>query len=331
MSKSNQNINIVKGASFDLTNSKISEYRMKWENNPKQFIVEPYPLHLDIEITNHCNLKCSFCASTIYDYEKKGFMSFELFQKIIDESSEMNLYALKLNWRGEPLLHKQVIEMVKYAKSKNIPDVFINTNGYFLDSTIAENLIDAGIDRIILSFEGCTSEVYEKYRVGSDFNRVYENIKLLSSLKKQKKSNTPYIRVQSVCVPEMQDNIENYKKLWSEIADEISIIDYRDELSQHSDNSLFYDEWQCPYLWLRLTISYDGLVYPCCFVTKNSESYGESGVLGNVNTSLISSIWNDDTLREYRLLHKKGESQKISICKVCSYRDTELQKNIKGC
>lgn len=322
MNSSNNNISILSGESFDLNEPIISEYRYKWANNPANHIVEKYPLHLDVEITNNCNLKCSFCASTIYNYDQKGFMDFDLFKKIVDESADMGLYALKLNWRGEPLLHKQVVQMVKYAKEKKIPDVFINTNDYFLDRDMSQQLIEAGIDRIIISFEGYTQEVYEKYRVGSDFDLVRNNIIQLNNLKKSKK---PRIRIQSVGIPEIKGHEKEYRDFWKDLADEVSIINYRDEKElygkMNSDNS-----WQCPYLWLRLTIAYDGAVYPCCFVTKKPDMYCGDYSIGNVMDNSIADLWHSEKMNEYRDLHCMGQSCKIDICSMCSYRGSELEK-----
>ena len=42
------------------------EYRRRWMENPKNFMVEDFPIHLDIEVTNRCNLKCTFCDKLPY-------------------------------------------------------------------------------------------------------------------------------------------------------------------------------------------------------------------------------------------------------------------------
>ena len=67
----------------------------------KNLIVENFPLHLDIGITNVCNLECTFCARTILVNENKfrepAHMDFELYKKIIDEASEIGTYSINLN------------------------------------------------------------------------------------------------------------------------------------------------------------------------------------------------------------------------------------------
>lgn len=326
MEKSNKNIRTLYGNSFNLENSTEFEYRNKWNLNPENNIIEQFPLHLDIEITNYCNLKCSFCASTIYNYEKKGFMKLDVFKKIIDESARKGLYALKLNWRGEPLLNNNIIEMVKYAKQSGIHDVFMNTNGYYLTEGISRELIYAGLDRIIFSFEGNTKEVYEKYRIGSNFERVTNNIRKFCEIRNSINSKKPIIRVQTVKVPELCENETVYKEYWKDIADEITIIDIRDE---KKDFTGIYDQnWKCPYLWIRLTISFDGNVYPCCFVTKGDENYDGSEKIGNVLSNSIESIWKSKIMNDLRDFHINGCINKIDLCSKCSFRGTDITKNI---
>lgn len=68
------------------------KYRRKWSENPQKGIVEKYPLNLDIEPTNACNLRCTMCPRTIAIQKDKetvlkneGIMSFDTYKKIIDE------------------------------------------------------------------------------------------------------------------------------------------------------------------------------------------------------------------------------------------------------
>ena len=79
--------------------------------------------------------------------------------------ASLNIASLKLNWRGEPLLHPQLCEIIRHAKEQGIVDVIINTNATHLDDSYAEKLLNSGLDYIIFSFDGGTKETYEKNRV----------------------------------------------------------------------------------------------------------------------------------------------------------------------
>ena len=193
----NANFHTIAGKSVvDRDDLRYREYRKKWEDWPVHFMAGEFPLHLDIEPTNLCNLRCPFCATT-YNKYKQGFMKEKIWKKILDEGGKNGLYSLKFTYRGEPLLHPDLSKMVRYAKDAGIMDVYFNTNAVRLDEKNIRSLIDAGLDRISISFEGFTKEVYEKYRVGAVFEDVVKNIELLRDIKKELGTDKPLVRIQT--------------------------------------------------------------------------------------------------------------------------------------
>jgi len=208
--------------------ARFSEYRKKWKEWPEQFHVEDFPLFIDIEVTSACNLKCPFCATTFQSKEiAKGFISFDVVKKIIDEGAQNNLYGVKFNIRGEPLLHPEIHKFVKYAKQKGLIDVYFNTNAMLLTEEVSKRLIDAGLDRLSISFEGYTKEIYEKNRVGATYETVLANIEKMQSLKHELGVKHPKIRVQSVLLPAIKEDFEEYKKFWGSRVDEVGYLDYK--------------------------------------------------------------------------------------------------------
>jgi Predicted Fe-S oxidoreductases len=322
--KDNSNIKLLAGNVFSKsTNKRLQEYRQKWKNNPTGHIVERFPIHLDIESTSICNLKCPFCAGT-YEKYPYGSMPFDLYKKIIDEGSEKGLYSIKLNFRGEPLLHPQIAEFVAYAKQKGIIDVFFNTNATKLTEDIGEKLIKAGLDRLIVSFEGYTKDVYERNRVGASFDTVVENVRNFSRLRKKLNSSKPAIRLQTVAISTDESYLRLYREFWDKYADEITCIDMRDETADYSGLSV--GDWECPYPWLRLCITWDGTVLTCPFMNRSADKYAWKG-FGNAGTVSLESIWTSDAMNNIRDSHRQGASGKIEPCKCCSYRGTELSKD----
>ena len=109
----NANFHTIGGKSvLDKDDPVFKEYRTKWDEWPKNFQTGEFPLHIDIEASSVCNLRCRFCEATIDNIGTKfGYMDFDTFTKIIDESAECGLYAIKLNSgaRGEPLLNKNIV------------------------------------------------------------------------------------------------------------------------------------------------------------------------------------------------------------------------------
>ncbi|NPE27411.1 radical SAM protein [Methanococcoides sp. SA1] len=319
--KVNANFHTIGGKSvLDKDDPTFKEYRRKWAEWPEHFFAGDFPLHLDIEVSSACNLKCKFCDATINKIgTKSGFMDFETFSKIIDEGVNCGLYAIKLNSgaRGEPLLNKQIVKMVEYAKKKGIIDVYLNTNAVLLTKELSSQLINSGLDRISISFEGIDPKVYEKYRVGAKFDKVKQNIIDLVQMKKTKDSSIPKVRIQTVGVPEILKDIDEYTNYWENIVDEIALIDSKNYKDLNKE--LVYD-WACPYIWQRMMVTWNGIISVCGF------DYSNDHKLGNVKTDSIQSAWKSDEMERIRKLHKEGMGHKITICNGCPYRTTEILK-----
>lgn len=309
---------VAGGAPFDLTDARQKEYRSYWKSWPESFHVGDFPLFLDIEVTSVCNLRCPFCAAT-YNSEDitKGYIEPELVKRIIDEGAENNLYGVKFNYRGEPLLHPQITDFVKYAKNKGLVDVYFNTNGLRLNDKVADELIEAGMDRISVSFEGFTKEVYETHRVGSNFEKVLRNIKNLKERKARLNVRHPHIRVQTVLLPELLDKLDAYREFWIEYADEVAYLDYKD--MKERQKGVEY-AWACPQIWQRMQVWWDGTITPC-----NHDDDADLSP-GNANQMSIRDAWHSGSVNRVRQAHTEGQSHVIAGCDGCYLRDSEIRK-----
>ena len=301
--------------------SRYREYRRKWNEWPSHFFVGDFPLHLDIEPTNVCNLRCPFCATTHNRYNR-GFMTEKTWKKILDEAGTNELYSLKFTYRGEPLLHKDLPRMVAYAKNVGVMDVYFNTNAVFLNDEMIYQLIRAGLDRISISFEGTEKGVYEKYRVGSDYDRVIKNIERLKEIKEELGLKKPLVRIQTVLIPEMQGKENTYAEFWSPRVDEVAYLDMKNEEGNPDHSGIIYN-WSCHMLWQRMTIAWDGTILPCV------HDIYEWMKIGNISGTSIKSAWNSSQENKYRDLHKEGNAHKIPSCDRCPLRENEIRKLIE--
>lgn len=306
-------------SSLKKRNNRFIEYRKMWREWPEKFHVGEFPLFIDIEATSACNLKCPFCATTFRGQAvKKGFILPDIVKKIIDEGVDNNLYGVKFNIRGEPLLHPQIHEFVRYTKEKGLIDVYFNTNAMLLEEEMALKLIGAGLDRLSISFEGYTKEVYERHREGAVYETVLSNIERIQALKKRLGVEHPKIRVQTVMLPDIEDTFDEYKRFWSARADEVGFLDYKE--MKVKKKGIKYS-WACPQIWQRMAIWWDGTILPC-----NHDDDG-SIALGNINDKVtIKEAWNSEKLNEIREMHKGGIAHKISACDGCYLRDSEILK-----
>lgn len=315
----NTNFHHISGKDlFKSAEKRFMEYRKRWESWPKDFYTGNFPLFIDIEVTSACNLKCRFCATTFRGSKiKKGFISFKHVRKIIDEGSEKGLFGVKFNIRGEPLLHPQIDEFVSYAKKKNLIDVYFNTNGMLLTAKMAQKLIDAGLDRISVSFEGYTKKQYERHRVGARFETVVSNIDSIQRLKKKLGVKFPKVRIQTVMLPEIKLDFDKYKEFWHGRVDEVAYLDYKEMEGKHRGVEF---PWACPQLWQRMAIWWDGTILPC--------NHDDDGLLAlaNIDKSTIAQAWLSKKINEIRCAHKAGCAHSIPACDGCYLRDSEISK-----
>ena len=296
------------------------EYRWMWLEHPKRFIVGEFPIHLDIEVTNRCNLKCIFCDKLPYlTPDQMGDMDGDLYQRIIDEGKERKLSSIKLSYRGEPILHRKLPEMVAYAKRQGIIDIYFNTNAMLLTRTVSKRLIDAGLDRISISIEGTDPETFERERRGADFKKILSNIDELIALRERMGTAHPKVRVQTVSLSGI--DLKAYARFWENHSDEVATIDFKEADQEQRNREIIDPEWACPQLWQRMTIEWNGAVMPC-----NNDDYLKLSP-GNVNDRSIADFWVDPVVERARRFHMTGQSHRVDACNGCPWRTTQIRKS----
>lgn len=281
------------------------EYRRKWEEQPKTGVIGEYPLNLDVEVTNDCNLRCAFCVREQMS-GPIGYMGKDMFKEICREI-DGKVPAMKLNWRGEPTLHEDLADFVRMAKKAGVIEVMINTNGT-LDYRTATDLVTFGIDRIIFSIDSIDEETYESQRVGADFHQVINALSSLHAFRKAfSRNGKPYIRVQKIDLPETRN--EKYVEYFAGMGvDTVAINSYKEK-----DADLIEPEWeplQCAQPFQRLVISWDGYFYPCC----QGNTFKP---IGNIKDMTIKEAWNSGLMNELRKSHKEGRQKEWSQCRSC--------------
>ncbi len=305
------------GSAHDGHDAAYREYRRQWEENPRHFIVRDFPIHLDLEATNRCNLRCTFCDKLpVLTKDQIGDMDFGLFTRIIDEGREGGLCSIKLSYRGEPLLHPRLAEMVAYAKKSGLLDVYFNTNAMLLTETMAEALIDAGLDRISISAEGTDPAAYAAMRRGADFSRLLANVERLRAVRERRGVDHPRIRVQTVRLPEI--DLAAYRRFWEPLADEVAALDFMDAAHREA---LVDPTFACPQLWQRMTVEVGGSVNPC-----NNDDFRRLSP-GNARERSIRECWHDPAVALAREAHRQGQSHLLAACRDCVWRAAQIVKN----
>jgi MoaA/NifB/PqqE/SkfB family radical SAM enzyme len=150
-----------------------------------QVLIEPN-LHalrrLYIEPTSGCNLKCQTCIRHTWN-EPFGAMSWELFEKLRAELKFFpHLQSIMLAGFGEPLFHPDIVGMVEKLKNVTSASIEITTNGTLLNELMAKGLLEAGLDRLWVSFDGTNETSFNDIRQGANFRLVLENVQRMRHL-----------------------------------------------------------------------------------------------------------------------------------------------------
>ena len=162
-----------------LIQKSIPNFIIKWlmKNNYTQ---------LGFEITNACNANCSFCA---YRFMKRKLRIIETkkIDKIVKEYSEQGGGTINFTpVVGDPLVDKELLDKIKICKSyKNINDIFLYTNGLFLNKFNSEELVFSGLTRISISTYIGNAEGYKKYYGSHRYKQVMNNIRNLLKVNKK--------------------------------------------------------------------------------------------------------------------------------------------------
>src|SRR5678809_808767 len=190
-----------------------SYYISKWTKKPVQW---GYPVSISFEPTTSCNLRCPECPSGLREFSRPtGMLKKDFFRQTIDDIHKQLLYLI-FYFQGEPYLNRDFLDMVKYASEKKIYTA-TSTNAHYLNDDNAKRTIESGLDRLIISIDGTTQDVYEQYRVGGRLDKVLEGTKNIVKWKRELKSKTPFIVFQFLVVKPNEHQLEDVKRLAKEM------------------------------------------------------------------------------------------------------------------
>ncbi len=309
----------------------VSSFQLsKWLNKPIQWGV---PMSISFEPTTSCNLRCPECPSGLREFTRPtGMLEKDFFTQTIDDIYKDLLYLI-FYFQGEPYLNPKFLEMVSYAHKKGIYTA-TSTNAHYLTDDNARKTVESGLDRLIISIDGTTQDVYTSYRVGGNLDKVIEGARNIVKWKKELKSNTPFIFFQFLVVKPNEHQIEAIKQLGKEVGvDQVrfktaQVYDYANDPNQLIPTIDKYSRYRknkktremevksgmgnyCWKLWHANVITWDGLVVPCCFDKDAMHQ------LGNLKNQSFKEIWNNDNYKQFRseLIKSRGN---IDICANCS-------------
>ena len=306
-----------------------SFYASKLLKRPVQW---GYPVSISFEPTTSCNLRCPECPSGLRAFSRPtGMLNKDFFTQTIDDIHKELLYLI-FYFQGEPYLNPDFLNMVKYASSKGIYTA-TSTNAHYLNDAAAKRTVESGLDRLIISIDGTTQDVYAAYRKGGNLQKVIEGASNIVKWKKELKSKTPFVFFQFLVVKPNEHQIEDIKKLAKEIGvDQVrfktaQVYDYVNDPNQLIPENTKYSRYlknengtyrpknklanSCWKMQHANVITWDGLVVPCCFDKDAMHR------MGNLKQESFKEIWHNNNYKQFRTELMQSRKN-IDICANCS-------------
>ncbi len=321
---------------------KFIQYRKRWDAVNRFELVTEFPLFLQLDMNQNCNLSCCQCIKSTPELENKYYgdnkkaLSWETFKEIIHEAQEYDCPSFSPSGINEPLLMKDLEKYLKYAQDHGFLDIIINTNGTLLTEERSKKLLDSGLTRIRFSIDAATPETYEKIRKRGNYYEVIKNIERFLSLKESKGYKLPITGTNFCKISLNEHETNDFLNYWVEKVDQVTIQTFAPLVSSEkflnyypSDQMGIGDKlkvFKCPQPFQRINIrNYD--IMPCC-------TFFDSRLkIGNLESDSIYKVWNGEAINQLRDLHKRGDYFKSAICKTCvnlSYPKKLLNKYINN-
>jgi len=227
---------------------------------------------------------------------------------------------------GEPLLNKDIIKMIRYAKSKNIAEkVELTTNGALLTDALIDNLIDSGLDIIRVSIEHVNEVGYKKVtKTFSNYELIKSNVRKLFD-NKQLVSSKMLVFVKITNVDLSASEKQKFQDDFGASCDHYNIDEvvgwsnsfhHVIKTSDKSIDGLYMlnkHRVVCPEPFKTMVVSFNGDVSVCC------ADWSMGIKVGNTNKETLSAIWSGDKLKALRMMHLDGRRGEIKVCSDCQF------------
>jgi len=319
-----------------ILNNKYSDYKIVWFPEKLSSLKSgeiKAPIYLRIKPTNRCNQSCYYC---IYNKEfsnmKKGIVpgideiSKDKMFEILDDVSSIGVKAITYSGGGEPLLHKDIVDILIKTLDVKI-DLSILTNGELLKDARADVLSRAKWVRISSDYN--TPELFKLSREGNEkrFKNIIENITKFSKIVANYKTHCDiginyiitkdnYKGVIDATKLYMDCGINNirFSPVWTpdfynyhkDIMEEIRELLNTAKQKFASESFFVYDSYnissmarprcyhKCYFMQIVSVIGADCNVYNC-----HNKSYDETGKIGSIKNQKFSDLWFSESTKKY--------------------------------
>ncbi len=314
--------------------------KVEYERKLRRVSVKSHPYLIFLDPCNYCDLQCPLCPTGTNELGRpQTMLSFEHFKKYFEPHSSYLFEVIMHNW-GESMLNKDVFKMIAHAQGSNV-GTNLSSNLVNTASDDIDRLLDSGLEYLIVSLDGTSQEVYEKYRVRGDIGRVHANLKALLSRRAQRNMSTPVVEWQYIVMKQNEHEIGEAERMSTELGVDVMRFIPVGLPFEAENRSQLAAEWfptdlegrvgstpgeqtygqdgrpgPCYYLYRSMTINPDGGVSPCCIVYKQERDFASL----NTPNIEIEAIWNNPKFRSGRSLFSSEEipARVRTICDDCT-------------
>jgi MoaA/NifB/PqqE/SkfB family radical SAM enzyme len=299
-------------------------------NNPDMAGLLPY--FLFVEISNTCNLHCPLCQTGRGEgVPRENRMTFENYRRLIEPLAPYLFQVFLYDW-GEPFLNRDIYRIIGLNSQRNIGTV-VSTN--FNLPIDAAQCVECGLEHLIISGDGITQEVYERYRKGGRIEKVFGNLHALVAAKKKAGSRTPRIEWQCLVTRHNERQLDEIRETVLQAgADEVRFGNlnfysagvqpalqeewlprnplYRKLAMPASALDVTRKRRPCFWLWRTAIVNVNGGVTPCCLYDIPD--------WGNALDDGFPLSWNNALYREARLRSKIDPARRTQtiVCDRCT-------------
>jgi radical SAM protein with 4Fe4S-binding SPASM domain len=307
---------------------KFLTYREKWAQARDYLQVSNFPLQVDYELLRSCNLRCPMCPmhfkdNSLFFPKNPNYLTTESVLNLVAEGATHGQMAVGFGGLWEPLLWSDLPRIISFAREKGLVEALLNTNGTLLTPSKSQDLIDAGLTRLMVSLDAATPETYNLARPGGDFEIVVNNLKEFLNIRQKKKQLLPLLRL-SFCLTSLNEKeLIPFLERFQGLADYFSIQQYGyygGPFKLFPQNPVGTPPGErCAQPFKRLMITHDGNVYPCCDLSRLPAP------VGNIKNANLKTIWEGLLIQKTREgILKQGPLE--DSCINCQSKHKPFQK-----
>lgn len=262
----------------------------------------PGLISANLELTNHCNLKCSFCPTGNGLLARPGgFMEPEVFRKALAGAGPLE-FTLLFQW-GESLLHPDFAVLAREARERGARTL-VTTNGTLLDERRTDLLLGAGLDRVTVSVDG-DADSHAAIR-GVPLARTEAGLDRLIAERDRRGLDTA-IDVSMVVSPETEHAVDAFEARYEDRVDRVQKIPL---LTCGERRTRCREPWRG-----GLVVLQDGRVTVCCVDHDGELAFGD------VREDSLRSLWNGKAMQDLRARHVSGDLP--PVCARCTEYPTD--------